>query len=261
MANSGDLISALPGLKHIYDTQGKKAVIYQRMLVPAEYYQNAKHPIKDEKGTQVTMNYKQWEMLKPLLLSQDYIESCEVWEGQTVDVNLDLIREGEFSTMGFGSINRWQFYTHPYLACDLSKPWISVPRVPFNTDLVKDKVIVNFTSRYRNGLITYFFLKEHEEKLIFSGIKEEYETFCEDNKLNIPYLEVNDFLELTQYIDACKFILCNQSMQWNIAEAIKKLRILEVCRSASNCIPNGANGYDFLQQGALELYFKQFINQ
>lgn len=256
-ANSGDLVASLPGLKHIYDTKGLKAIIYQRLNVPANYYEGAKHPVKTSEGVQVCMNEKQWGLLKPLLESQEYIERCEVWEGQNVDINLDKIREGDYSTLGYGSIARWQFYTHPYLACDLSKSWINAPRGEFS--LVKDKVILNFTSRYRNPLITYYFLKEWEDKLIFSGTREEHENFCKENKLNIPYLEVENFLELTQCLMACKFVLCNQSMIWNICDAIKKLRILEVCRSASNCIPNGADGYDFLQQGALELYFKQFI--
>jgi hypothetical protein len=264
MANAGDMIGALPGLKYVYDQLGKKAVIFQRMNVPAEYYQNAKHPIKDKDGVQVTMNFRQFEMLKPLLEAQEYIERVEVWEGQEVDVNLDKIREGDFSTMGFGSLARWQFYTHPYLACDLSKPWISVPTsegIRWPELIMEDSILLNFTSRYRNPLITYYFLKEWEDKLIFAGLPEEHEKFCEENKLKMPLLIVKDFLELTQAIQACKFVLCCQSLVWNICDAIKKKRVLEVCRSASNCVPNGPDGYDFLQQGAAEFYVKKFMKQ
>lgn len=259
--NSGDLIASLPGLKNVYDTIGKKAKIFQRIGLKAFYYQGAKHPIVDSIGDQVCMNEKQFSLIKPLIESQEYIESIEPWEGQEVDISLDKIREGDLSTMGYGSINRWQFYTHPLLACDLSNPWISVPKLSNNIDWIKDKVIVNFTCRYRNAFITYFFLKEWEDKLIFAGTKDEHETFCRENKLNIPYLEVENFFELTQYLNACKFVLCNQSMIYNICEATKQLRILEVCKSASNCIPNGANGYDFLHQDAVEIYFKKFIKQ
>lgn len=255
--NAGDLISSMPGMKHVYDTLGKKAKVYQRIGLLASYYQGAKHPIKNENGDMVCMNWQQFIMLKPLIEAQEYVESFEVWEGHVVDIDLDLIRNGEFSTLPWGDIKRWQFYTHPLLACDLSKAWINAARGTFG--LTKDKVIVNFTSRYRNQLISYYFLKEWEDRIVFAGTEEEHSIFCLENKLDIPYLKVNDFLELSGFINECKFILSNQSFCYNLAEGMKKLRILEVCRFASNCIPNGADGYDFLQQGALEIYFNKFI--
>lgn len=258
--NSGDLIASLAGVQHIYKTQGKKAKIYQQLNLKALYYEGAKHPVLDEDGIMVCMNEAQFKMIKPLIEAQEYVESFEVWEGQEVDVNLNKIKEGEYTTQPYGDLARWQFYVHPYLACDLSIPWLNVPYGMLDID-VKDKVIINFTSRYRNPLITYFFLKEWEDKVIFAGTKEEYEVFCKENKLNIPYLGVNNFLELAQLIDNCKFYIGNQSMCWWIADSMQKLRLLETCKQVPNCPPHGENGYDFLQQGALELYFKQFINQ
>jgi len=257
--NSGDLISSLPGMKHVYETTGKKAVIYQRLGMACNYYEGAKHPVKDEKGIQVTMNKKQWDLLTPLLLSQDYVESCHVWEGETVDINLNKSREGDFTTMGYGMIQRWNWYCFPAMACDLSKPWLSVPEIKdFN---INEKVILNFTERYRNSLISYYFLKKYEDRLIFAGTKDEYKNFCLENNLQIPYLEINNFYELAQYIRSCKFFLGCQSMCWNIAEALKIPRLLEVCKSACNCIPVGDLAYDFLQQGALEFYFQRLIGE
>ena len=258
-ANSGDLIASLPGMQHIYKETGKKCKIYQRIGLKAHYYQGASHPVKDSAGFLVCMNEFQWNLLVPLLLSLPYVDSCEIWEGQNVDIDLDKIRSGDFSTMGFGSINRWQWYVHPLLACDLSKPWINVDDNDIIKERVSGKVIINLTERYRNPLITYFFLKKWEHKLIFSGTIDEYNSFCKENNLDIPYLNISNFLELSQAIKHCKFGLLGQSMIWNIFEAMKKLRILEVCRQASNCIPNGADGYDFLHQEALEIYFNKFI--
>lgn len=257
--NSGDLIASIPGMKHVFDSIGKPAVIYQRLNLPVEYYQNAQHPVKDQSGRQVAMNEKQWSMLKPLLLSQPYIHDCLEWRGQDVDIDLSKIHKGDVSTKGFGSINRWQFYTHPLLACDLSQAWITVSDNEKIREQVEGKVLLNFTSRYRNPMVTYFFLKEYGDSFVFAGTKEEHEVFCTENDLNIPYLEVENFLELAQAIKHCKFFLGCQSMQWNIAEAMKKLRIVEVCRSASNCIPNGAHGYDFLHEDALKIYMKKFM--
>jgi hypothetical protein len=169
------------------------------------------------------------------------------------------MREGAYTTLPFGSINRWVWYLNPLLACDLSEQWLKVPELVNDKYGIKDKIIINITARYRNDLITYFFLKEYEGKLIFSGTIGEYEQFKKDYKLDLPFLEIKDFLELAKYINNCKLYIGNQSMGWHIADALKVTRLLEVCRQASNCPPNGANGYDFLQQDALEIYVNKFM--
>jgi hypothetical protein len=261
--NAGDLMSDLPGMKHVYEKIGKKAKIYQTLNRRVHYYQGAQHPIKNDEGQMVCMNQKQFDFLKPLLLSQEYIESFEPYEGQEIDIDLDIVQTDNYATGGFGSIHRWGWYVRPELACDLSKPWIALPPIdsPVNWQnlIVEDHVLVNFTSRYRNPNISYSFLKEWESKLIFAGLKEERDVFCYQNGLDIPLLIVDNFLELAYAIRFCKFVLCNQSFVWNLAEAMKKLRIMEVCYSASNCIPNGPEGYDFLHQGAAEWYVRKYI--
>lgn len=255
--NSGDAIANLAGLQHIYNKIGKKSVFMQRLNLPGTYYSGCDHPVK-ENGVMVTMNKKQFSLLKPLIEAQPYIERVEIWEGQKADIDLDIIRSDDYSTMPFGDLARWTWYAHPLLACDLSERWLYVPALEDN-HWIKDKIIVNLTSRYRNPIISYFFLKKWQDKIVFAGTKEEHETFCKAYDLDIPYLEIKDFLQLAQFINECKFYLGNQSQGWWIADAQKKLRILEVCIEASNCPPHGANGYDFLHQGALEIYFKKFI--
>lgn len=258
--NSGDLISSLPGMKHVYDKLGKKAVIIQRLNMPGEYFGQA-HPVKSDtdETIQVTMNSKQWSMLKPLLEYQPYVDHCEEFEGQHIDVDFDKIRSGAFSTMPHGSIHRWNWYAHPALACDLSIPWIEVPESKSMQAELSNKIIVNRTERYTNPLISFFFLKKWEGQLLFAGTEHEWESFNEQFKLNVHKLEVRDFLQLAQAIKYCKLFLGNQSFCYNIAEAMKTLRVLEVCRQAANCVPMGPLGYDYLQQGALEFYVEKFM--
>lgn len=257
-ANSGDLISILPGIKHVYDTTGKKAIIYQRLDMPGLYYQGAVHPLLNENGEQVTMNMQQWMMLLPLLESQEYIDYCEIWEGQKFDIDFNQIRQGYFTTMPHGNISRWTWYCQPALACNLANKWLFVDG---NNKVNNDTAIVNLTERYRNTtLITYFFLKEWEDKIVFAGTDKEHSLFCKQYKLNVPRLIVNNFLELAQAMVSCKFFLGNQSMCWNIAEALKIPRVLEVCNIAANCPPTGDNAFDFLHQGALEFYVNRFFN-
>lgn len=255
--NSGDAVGLMAGIKHVFDTTGNKGVFMQHLNKEAEYYPGAVHPVQNDTGKMVNMSNKQWDMIKPLLESQEYIDHCEEWDGQKFDINLDAFREGEFSTMPFGSLPRWSWYTHPALACDLSKPWIKLPIV----DGYNENIVINFTERYRNTNVTYFFLKKYKDVLIFAGTIGEYELFCKQWKLDIPYLTVDNFYQLGGILNSCKFFLGNQSFCWNLCEAQKKPRLLEVCRQASNCIPIGENAFDFLHQGALEFYFERFMGE
>jgi len=256
-ANAGDLIASLAGVKQLAHDKNKKANYYQKIGQEAQYYQGAVHPTKNDKGVEVSMNDHMFDMLKPLIEAQPYINSFEKYEGQDIDINLDDIRRYRVN-MPFGSIQRWYFYVYPQLACDLSKKWI------FNTDYdesYKDTIIINRTQRYRNPQLNYFFLKDYQDKLLFTGTKHEHELFCQEWKLDIPYLKINNFLELTNILASCKFFIGNQSFVYNISEAMKIPRILELCDFAPNCIPYGKNGYDFYHQPSLEYYFKKLNKQ
>lgn len=252
--NLGDLYSIMPGLKEINHKYGRKARLYQRINMPGHYYNGATHPTKDESGAEVTMNKNMFEMVKPLIEYQPYIDSFQLWKGEKIEVDFDKMRSNHVG-MPNGSINRWPFYLWPDMATDLSKKWFSVPRkVDSRT---KGKILINFTSRYRNHMISYFFLKEYHDRIIFTGTKEEYEFFIAEWDLKMPYLEVNDFLELAIAINSCKLFVGNQSSAFQIAEGLKVNRAVDLCSFAPNVIPHGANGYDFYHQEAAEYYFKE----
>lgn len=254
-ANSGDLIASLASIKKVCEDREAKAIIYQRIGLKADYYMGAVHPVTNESGQMVCMNKKMFDMLKPLIEYQNYVLEFREWQGEEVDFDLDLIRS-YFVNMPYGSIQKWYSYVYPQLNCDLTKKWLNVG----HNELYNNTVIINRTERYNNPQITYFFLKEYHHKLIFAGTQKEYENFCSEFKLEIPKLEVKDFLELAQAIYSCKFFIGNQSFCYNISEAIKVPRILELCSFAPNCIIYGSNGYDFYHQPALEYFFKKLIN-
>ncbi|MHA4791091.1 hypothetical protein, partial [Klebsiella pneumoniae] len=76
-------------------------------------------------------------------------------------------------------------------------------------------------------------------------------------QLNIPRLEITNFLELAYALKESRFMLGNQSMNWNLAESLKTPRILEVCQYAQNCQPLiGEDSYGFFHQVGLEYYFR-----
>lgn len=259
--NAGDIIASLAATRKFWEVTGRKAIWYQKIGQEAQYYQGAVHPVVDDKtGVNVCVNSKMFDMVKPLLESQPYIESMEKYEGQEINLDFDVIRGKTFVNLPHGSIQSWIMYAFPDLNYDLSKPWVDIEgECPSHIlEQVKGKIIVNFTERYRNTMMDYFFLKNYEFDLIFSGTEKEHWLFCNKWNLNIPHLQVNDFLEYAHAIKNSRFILCNQSVGWQIAEAIKHPRILEVCQYAQNCLPfYGEHSYGFFHQVGLEYYVKK----
>lgn len=261
--NMGDLIASMAAMKRFYDVTKSKIIVSQHIGTVAEYYQGAVHPVTNESGVQVCMNEKIWTMMKPLVESQYYIQEFEKYEGQAVDMDFNVIRGKTFVNLPNGMIQSWIMYAFPDLACDLSKPWITIDgKTPkYIEKQIKGKAIINFTERYRNKNMEYFFLKNYADDLVFSGTEREHWLFCNQYRLDIPHLEIKNFLDLAYAIRDCRFILGNQSSLWNLAEAMKKPRILEVCSFAANCQPMiGEHSYGYYHQVGNEYFFRKLYN-
>lgn len=254
--NSGDTIASLPAVREFYRKTGVKPTLYLRKDCEAFYYEGAVHPVKategEKAGKNVMLNQKMIDMLLPLLKAQQFFEDVKVWTDEKIGCDLDQIRETNVGMPGL-SINRWYFYVYPDLACDLSKPWLTVP--DSDKDLAKGKIIITRTERYLNSNINYEFLKPFEDECIFSGTMREYNNFCMSFDLNIKKLTVNTFLDLAQAIKQSRFHITNQTLANQISQGLFHPSILEVCTFAPNCIPIGEDRYDFLAQAGLEYYF------
>lgn len=257
---AGDILSILPGLKQVSTDNKCKWIIYQRLNVPYGphgAYLNARYSIFDEQGEAVMMNTQVFKALSPLLLAQDYICDFREWNGEQCDFSLDIMRENP-TTMPAGSINRWPMYIWPDMATDLSKEWLSIP---YKIDQrVLGKILVNRTERYNNTLISYNFLQNYGDKVMFIGLPHEHEIFCKQNKLDIPRLECANYLEIATALYNCKVYIGGQSSIFQAAEGLKIPRILEVCNAIPNVIGSGPGFYDFLTQRALEYYVTKLFN-
>lgn len=257
--NPGDLVGAMGAIKKYYDVTKRKAVVAQSTNLLAAYYQGATHPTLSERGEMVCCNDAMWDMLKPLVESQYYVHAFEKYTGQKVDIDFDVIRGKTFVNMPHGALASWLPLAFPDLAFDMSKPWITLEGdCPAHIkEQVAGKAVLNFTERYRNNLIDYFFLKNYSPDLIFAGTEREHWLFCQKWQLDIPRLQVNDFLELTYALREARFFLGNQSMNWNICEAAKFPRILELCQFAANCqMMVGEDSFGFYHQTGVEYYFR-----
>lgn len=275
--NAGDMICALPGIREVYRKSGKKAIIYQVLDVPGYYMPGLIHSVKDEKGIQVTMNQTIFDMLRPLLLAQEYIEDFQVYAGQKIDVDLTIIREWldydpekpeippkvkqgkQFVNIPNMALPGWLMLAYPPMACDISEPWIDTPGL---TVMDQSYIMINRTERYLNKGINYAFLKKYQKELVFTGTEREHQVFCKQFDLNFPRIAVDDFMELAEIMKMCRFFLGNQSFPWNLANALGVPRVLEMFAQAPNCQPFiGEDNYGFLQQVPLEYYFEMLYNK
>lgn len=233
----------------------------------------------------VSLTHATMEMIKPLLLSQPYIAGVESfeevypekyrawvqafsqdnsyehagrWYSANPDNPVDLDKVNLFPVGApYGNIFRWPFFIWPDMACDLSTPWIEVPKVPF----LKDTILINRTLRCQNESISYAFLKEYQDRLIFVGLDSEFDAFQLHSKIfTIQHFKATDFLQLATWINSCKVFIGNQSLCFSLAEALKVPRILETCDYLPNVIPQGKDGYDFIFQWNLEWFTNHLAN-
>ena len=250
---AGDLISFMAGLKKMWEDSGRTFIVYQRLNMIGAGTHDSIHPFKNEFDEPVCMSQYMFDNLKKLITSHDYIDDFLVYAGEEVDIDFDLIRQERYTNQPRGSLNRWFNYVFPQMTSDLSKPYLKV------TSKKSNIIIVNFTQRYRNHLINYFFLKNFQDRIVFAGLPKERDLFCKTWNLDLPLLDITDFHDLAAQIKGCNFFLGNQSFCYQIAEAVKAPRILEIFPMMPNCIPVGPNGYDFYHQGSLDYYFNKLI--
>ncbi|HEY0055613.1 MAG TPA: hypothetical protein VGB63_09675 [Pedobacter sp.] len=237
--NSGDIIYSLPSLLKINELTGRKFNFLLKLNQPHNIGEHYSHPLG-----QVMLNEKMIAMLTPLLESQEYIEKCEVYYDQVIDIDLDGFRKAGI-LLDRGDIGRWCGYTIG-INPDLYIPWLSVePDIAFN-----GSIVISRSERYRNSCIDYSFIAKYE-KVFFVGVKAEYDDL---KKLlpTIKWIELQDFLKLAQIIAGCKLFIGNQSFPFSIAEGLKVPRVLETYAFSPNVVPQGPNGYDFYFQNHFE---------
>jgi hypothetical protein len=242
--NCGDIIFAIPAMLALAGAEKDNNIsLYLRTGQEVPYQQTMKHPLGN-----VSLNDRMVQMMTPLVLSQKGFARCETFEGQTIDYDLDRIRDYPLM-LDRGNICRWYFLVFPEYY-DLSAPWLTVEPSP----VTKDAIVVARSSRYRMPLIDYRFLREYPN-IFFVGLEEEYL----DMREQIPamtFLEVGDFLQLAKLIAGSRLFIGNQSLPFTLAEALKVNRLLEVYFKAPTNSVAGRNGYDFCFQQQFEYLVK-----
>lgn len=259
---AGDLLALLPGLRRVCYDNNSMVNIYQRVNLPygdmTGAYMGASYSIKDDNNVPVTMNTQLFQALSPLLLYQEYVATFLEWDNHETNFDFDVLRMQD-TTMPYGSLNRHAMYIFPDMATDLSKKWLTIPDK--TDERAKGKILINRTERYNNMLISYNFLREYGDNVLFVGLPNEHKIFCEQNNLNIERLEAKDYLEIAIALQSCKFYIGGQSSIFQVAEGLKINRVLEVCKPIPNVIGSGPGFYDFLNQHALQYFVNKLFNE
>jgi len=236
--HSGDVINSLPVIKELSKTH--RCNLYLNINKPLNLSYH-KHPAGN-----VFIDKRIFNLLHPLLKSQNYIYEVKKYENQNIDINFDIVRELPAS-INFDNV-RWFFHLAG-VQHDLIKPYIDVEP----SKIFREKIVIHRTFRYRNYFINYKFLNTHKN-LLFLGMKDEYN----DLKKEIQNLEFHDcksFLEMAMIIKSSKFFIGNQSVGYDIAEALKVPRLLEGCPYFPVIKPHGDKAYDFFYQVHFEKWF------
>ena len=245
-ANAGDLIYSLPAIREIYRKTGLKANIYQWLDQETKYW--GEHPLGNK-----MFNKKMFDVCKPLIEDQPYVNKFEIWDGQQINYDIDRVRDYKTAlNLPYGDIRQWVMMYYPEMQSCIGETWISPKQ---NPKMQEDLVVVNRTSRYRNDNIDYEFIKEYEGKVAFIGVLEEYADFLKDVPKAV-FIKTDNYLQVRNLLCQCKLFVGNQSSCFAIAEGLGVPRLLEVCRSAPNVIPATPNGHLFLDQTCFKELFK-----
>jgi len=242
--HTGDVIYSLPTMKAL----AAKTALYLNAGAKSTMPPGFNHPYGDDQ-----LPEKVIEMLRPLLLSQDYINKVEKFtHDKAVDFDLDIFRDTP-QNLRAGSISQWYFPVFG-ISCDLSVPWITLEK----TRMAEEYIIISRSSRYNNESLDYSFLSRYP-KLGFVGIESEYNQI-KRSIAKIEYFRVENFLELALIINSSGLFIGNQSFPYSIAESMKVPRLLEQCLYAPNVIPMGGYSHPIVFQKQFEFVVNSFMN-
>ena len=170
----------------------------------------------------------------------------DIYKNEEIDINLDLFRDIPINLSFYST--RW--FSHLVgVNLNVENTFLSVE--PHN--IIKDKIVIHRSPRYRNAYINYKFLN-NKKNLLCIGLKEEYENLKNEID-NLEFHDCKDFLEMAQIIKASKFYIGNMSFQYIISEALKSPRLLEASPDFPVVFPTGENAYDAYHQNHFENFF------
>ena len=232
----GDLIYSLATIKELSKSHKCKLYIQIEKPILGPY----------DSSRKVFINKRCGDLILPLLRNQDFLDAVNIYKDEKIDINLDLFRDIPISLSFYSS--RW--FSHICgININVENTFLSVKP----HELIKNKIIVGRSSRYRNAYINYKFLR-NTKNLLCIGLEEEFQDSKKDIN-DLEFHECKDFLEMAEIIKASKFFIGNMSLQYIISEALKVPRLLEASPDFPAAFPVGPNAFDAYHQNHFEKFF------
>lgn len=175
---------------------------------------------------------KDFDLLLPLLLRQDYINRVLKWYPGDAepDVDLDQFRGVLFRGFEGNYVEAYhRTFNLPFAAEMLDETWLEADPKQIAS------VVINRTFRYRcpDGAGTWQGLLEQAnitQNGIFVGTKNEHEDFVKSTGFNVQYYAVQDFKELADIVAGADLFMGNQSAAYSIAMGLGKSSVLETIK-------------------------------
>ena len=232
----GDVIYSLPTIKELSKSHKCKLYVQIEKPILGPY----------DSSRKVFINKRCGDLILPLLRNQDFLDAVNIYKDEKIDINLDLFRDIPISLSFYSS--RW--FSHICgININVENTFLSVKP----HELIKNRIIVGRSSRYRNAYINYKFLK-NTKNLLCIGLEEEFQDSKKDIN-DLEFHECKDFLEMAEIIKASKFFIGNMSLQYIISEALKVPRLLEASPDFPAAFPVGPNAFDAYHQNHFEKFF------
>jgi hypothetical protein len=170
-----------------------------------------------------------FDLIRPLLTRQPYIDAVTVWTGDH-DVDLDRFRGVLFRGFEGNYVEAYyRTFDMPVTADIYNETWLEADAKTVAP------VVINRTFRYRcpNGTGTWQGLLEQaniSQNGIFVGTKDEHEDFEKSTGFRVNYYAVQDFKELADVVAGADLFMGNQSAAYSIAMGLGKSSVLETIK-------------------------------
>ena len=237
----GDIIYSFSVIKEL--SKSHKCNLYVQINKPMPLsYPN--HP-----SGKVFLDKKIVNLAMPLFRNQTFLNSANIYNGEKIDINLDLFREVPID-IRFHSIRWYSHVTGTHV--NMEESFLSAK--PHSS--IKNKIVMVRSARYRNEYINYEFLK-NTKNLLCVGLKSEFEDIKKDIH-DLEFYDCKDFLEMAEIIKASKFFIGNLCFAYSLAEGLKVPRLLEASPDFPVVFPIGPRAFDFYHQNHFEKFFDNF---
>ena len=209
---------------------------------------NVKKMYVDGGCNTVKFNWDAAKFLLPLLKSQEYLETVELYKDQEYDCNYGLHPEDVPVVVG---TNLTEFHASKFnieyddrILHDTT--WLTVDKIEDDT-LNNKKILINRTERYHGNenFYRYMLSSFSTEYFIFAGLKLEYDLFCKTFGVSIDFIETDSSIQLAQIIDSVPIFLGNESLICSIAKGLGKTCYVEYGRYAANYLFDRQNIFYF----------------